>query len=186
MNYSSGRETASAQKLWQSFMMGYMRKHWGCSFKMSYKRRKLWGRGTIVGRDMEKQMSREGTRSSLPGNGACAEANAERLVKARLWGWDLGDQMSGSPQSSRWWKIKQNSATAQHRVTGAREEGAGAEPFGKLPCKSSVESLKCDETMEQEREGKYKLDSTDLITDWPGRRRRVTGVGGHKKDRPLA
>ena len=40
--------------------------------------------------------------------------------------------------------------------------------------------------MEQEREGKYKLDSTDLITDWPGRRRRVTGVGGHKKDRPLA
>lgn len=132
----------------QSFTMGYTRKHWGCRFSISYQRRRLWGRGNIVGRGMEKQMSRVGTRSSRPGNGACVEANVEWLVRARLWRWGLGDWMRGSTQSSRWWQIKQNSAMAEYRVTGTREEGAGLQPFEKLQCKSSAESLKYDETTE--------------------------------------
>ena len=37
---------------------------------------------------------------------------------------------------------------AEYRVTGTREEGAGAVPFEKLLCKSSVDSLKYDETTE--------------------------------------
>lgn len=149
MNYATleGRQRLPRNS-GKSFMMGYTQKHSGCRFSMSYHRRKLWGRGNIVGRGMEKQMSRVGIRSSLPGNVACVAANVEWLVRARLWRWGLGDWMRGSPQSSRWWKIKQNSDMAEYRVTGTREEGAGAVPFEKLLCKSSVESLKYDETTE--------------------------------------
>ena len=87
----SGRETTSARELWEDFMMRYKVKRSGCSFEMRYKRRKLWGRENTVGRGMQKQMSRVHTKSSLPRNGACIEANSAvasegQAVQVRL-GW---------------------------------------------------------------------------------------------------
>lgn len=137
----SGRETTSARELWEDFMMRYKVKRSGCSFEMRYKRRKLWGRENTVGRGTEKQISRVATKSSLPGNGACIEANSGVASEGQAVQVRLGWPDAGLPWYQQVAKnlIELCSGRAQgHRD---REEGAREGPFGRLPRNSSIERI---------------------------------------------
>lgn len=132
-----------------------------CSFEKRYQRR-LWGRGNTVQSGLEKQRPEWAWGQVCLEMGHMEKLILEWLLRARLWRWRLGVWLKGSPQISKWWEARLNSALGQRRVTGTSEG-----PFRRLRVQQrGLHSLKRDETTEQEW-GQISRGQTGLVTDQP-------------------